>query len=409
MKNKVSTLVYSTVGGLSVLLLVSGWSIGFAGGLHYVSEASVSVATVQSGDFVQRVTGYGSLQSRNQRLLTASNVATVDEIKLRPGAVVEPDTILLTLKNPALEVAAQQALANLHNKRSNSRRLVLEQQREILEQSSHLAELKSDSELAALQVEAEAPLAAAGIISGMEAKRSRAKAIQLAERYQLEKQKLATLEQVHQQHLLIQQEDIQQAETELNNATSQLQQLVVRAGMKGVLQRLPVNLGQSVNVGDELALVGSLSPLVAEVKVPQMQVRLLQSGASAEVDTRHGIVTGQVVRIDPVVTDGAVQVDILLPEQLSSDIRPMQMVDARIHGQSRGQVSFVDRPAGVAEDALVELFKLDANQIASRVPVQFGKASGQQIEIVSGLVPGDRIVVSDLQFDSSVSQLKLTQ
>ncbi|WP_333795892.1 efflux RND transporter periplasmic adaptor subunit [Rheinheimera sp.] len=409
MKNKVSTLVYSTIGTLSVLLLVSGWSIGFAGGLHYVSEASVSVATVQSGDFVQRVTGYGSLQSRNQRLLTASNIATVDEIKLRPGAVVEPDTILLTLKNPALEVAAQQALANLHNKRSNSRRLVLEQQREILEQSSRLAELKSDSELAALQVEAEAPLATAGIISGMDAKRSRAKAIQLAERYQLEKQKLATLEQVHQQYLLIQQEDIQQAEAELNNATAQVQQLVVRAGMKGVLQRLPVNLGQSVNVGDELALVGSLSPLVAEIKVPQMQVRLLQLGANAEVDTRHGIVTGQVVRIDPVVTDGAVQVDILLPEQLSSDIRPMQMVDARIHGQSRGQVSFVDRPAGVAEDARVELFKLDANQIASRVPVQFGKASGQQIEIVSGLVPGDRIVVSDLQFDSSVSQLKLTQ
>ncbi|MCH8538805.1 MAG: RND transporter, partial [Alkalimonas sp.] len=103
------------------------------------------------------------------------------------------------------------------------------------------------------------------------------------------------------------------------------------------------------------------------------------------------------------------QVDILLPEQLSSDIRPMQMVDARIYGQSRGQVSFVDRPAGVAEDARVELFKLDANQLASRVPVQFGKASGQQIEVVSGLNPGDRIIVSDLQLDGSVRQLKLTQ
>lgn len=409
MKMKISTLIYSGIGLLSALLLISGWSIGFAGGLHYISENSINVATVQSGDFTQRVTGYGSLQSRNQRLLTASSMATVDEVKLRPGAVVEPDSIILTLKNPALEVAAQQALANLHNKRSNSRRLALEQQREILEQSSRLAELKSDSELALLQVEAEAPLAAAGIISGMDAKRSRARAEQLAERYQLEQQKLQTLQQVHQQYLLIQQEDILQAETELNNATSQLQLLVVRAGLQGVLQRLPVSLGQSVNIGDELALVGSLSPLVAEVKVPQMQVRLLQLGANAEVDTRHGIVTGQVIRIDPVVADGAVQVDILLPEQISSDIRPMQMIDAHIHGKSRGQVSFVDRPAGVAEDAQIELFKLDANRVASRVPVQFGKASGQQIEVVSGLAPGDRIIVSDLQLDSSVSQLKLTQ
>jgi HlyD family secretion protein len=409
MKTNLSTLVYSGIGLVSALLLISGWSIGFAGGLHYISASSVSVATVQSGDFTQRVTGYGSLQSQNQRLLTASSMATVDEIKLRPGAVVEPDSIILTLKNPALEVAAQQALANLHNKRSNSRRLALEQQREILEQNSRLAELRSDSELATLQVEAEAPLAAAGIISGMDARRSIARANQLAERYQLEQQKLATLLEVHKQYLLIQQEDVQQAEAELNNATYQLQQLIVRAGLPGVLQRLPVNLGQSVNIGDELALVGSLSPLIAEVKVPQMQVRLLQVGASAEVDSRHGIVTGQVIRIDPVVADGAVQVDILLPEQLSSDIRPMQVVDALIHGQSRGQVSFVDRPAGVAEDARVELFKLDANQLASRVPVQFGKASGQQIEVVSGLAPGDRVILNDLQLDSSVRQLKVTQ
>lgn len=409
MKANLSTLIYSAIGLLSALLLISGWAIGYAGGLHYINAASVSVATVQSGDFTQRVTGYGSLQSQNQRLLTASSMATVDEIKLRPGAVVEADSIILTLKNPGLEVAAQQALANLHNKRSNSRRLALEQQREILEQTSQLAELRSDAELAALQVEAEAPLAAAGIISGMDARRSRGKADQLAERYQLEQQKLTTLEKVHQQYLLIQQEDVQQAEAELQNATYQLQQLVVRAGLKGVIQRLSVNLGQSVNIGDELALVGSLSPLIAEVKVPQMQVRLLQVGASADVDTRHGIITGQVVRIDPVVADGAVQVDILLPEQLSADIRPMQMVDARIHGQSRGLVNFVDRPAGVAEDSRVELFKLDANQLGSLIPVQFGKASGQQIEIVSGLAPGDRIIINDLQLDSSVKLLKLTR
>lgn len=409
MKTNPGMLFYSAIWLVSALLLVSGWSVGFAGGLHYISAASVSVATVQSGDFIQRVTGYGSLQSQNQRLLTASSMATVDEIKLRPGAEVEPDSIILTLKNPALEVAAQQALANLHNKRSNSRRLALEQQREILDQTSRLAELRSDAELAALQVEAEAPLAAAGIISGMDARRSRGRADQLAERYQLEQQKLTTLREVHQQYLLIQQEDVQQAEAELNNATYQLQQLIIRAGLQGVLQRLPVSLGQSVSVGDELALVGSLSPLVAEVKVPQMQVRLLQIGASADVDTRHGIITGQVVRIDPVVADGAVQVDILLPGQLSADIRPMQMVDARIHGQSRGLVNFVDRPAGVAEDSRVELFKLEAKQLASRIPVQFGKASGQQIEVIAGLNPGDRIIISDLQLDSSVKQLRLTQ
>lgn len=409
MSKVTASMVYSGITALSALLLVSGWSLGFSGGVHYQDMAKVDIATVQSGDFTQRVSGYGSLQSQNQRLITAGSTAIIDEIKLRPGAVVEADTVLLTLKNPALESAMQQAMAALHNSKTTKRKLVLEQQREILEQESRLSELKADNELASLQVEAEAPLAAAGIISGMEARRSKLKANQLSERYKLEQEKLDKLRQVHAEHLLLQDESILQFEADFNSSKYQLEQLVVRAGLAGVLQRMPVSLGQSVNIGDELALVGSLSPLVAEIKVPQMQVSLLQPGAKADIDTRHGVVSGEVIRIDPVVADGAVQVDILLPAKLSPDIRPMQVVDAKIYGQSRGHINFIDKPERAAEDSQLEVFKLDQTQLATKVSVQFGKIAGNQIEVVSGLVPGDRIIVSTLAVDSSVSRIQLTQ
>lgn len=404
-----ASMMYSGITALSALLLVSGWSLGFSGGVHYLETSKVELATVQSGEFTQRVSGYGSLQSQNQRLITAGSTAIIDEIKLRPGAVVEADTVLLRLKNPALESAMQQAMAALHNSRTTKRKLVLEQQREILEQESRLSELKADNELASLQVEAEAPLAAAGIISDMEARRSKLKANQMRERYKLEQEKMDKLHQVHAEYLLLQDESIQQFEADFNSAKYQLEQLVVRAGLAGVLQRMPVSLGQSVTIGDELALVGSLSPLVAEIKVPQMQVSLLQHGAKADIDTRHGVVSGQVIRIDPVVADGAVQVDILLPDNLSSDIRPMQMVDAKIYGQSRGLINFIDKPALVAEDSKLEVFKLDQTQLATKVSVQFGKIAGNQIEVVSGLVPGDRIIISSMAVDRDVSRVQLTQ
>lgn len=409
MKNKIEPTVYGGLFVLSVVLLISGWSIGFAGDIAYVESAKVKLATVQSGDFVQRVTGYGSLQSQNQRLITASSVAVVDDIKLKPGAVVSADTVLLTLKNPTLEGYLQQAMTAVHRSTTEQRKLILEQQREILEQESHLSELKSDTELANLQVEAEAPLAAAGIISGMESKRSILKAKQLNDRYRLEQEKLRKLREVHTEHQQIQQETIRQAESEFAAAKVQVEQLVVRAGISGVVQRMPVSLGQSVNVGEELALVGALSPLIAEIKVPQMQVRLLQAGATAEIDTRHGIIIGQVIRIDPVVAEGAVQVDILLPPQLSADIRPMQMVDAKISGHSRGLVSFVDKPAGVSEDGQLQVFKVDSQLLASKIDVQFGKVSGNQVEVVSGLAPGERIIISALPLDNSVTRLQLTQ
>jgi HlyD family secretion protein len=404
-----SQRVYAGILALSGLLLISGWRAGFAGNSQFIETKHVSIAAVQSGEFTQKVTGYGSLLSQNQRLITASSVAIVDEIKLRPGAIVEADSVLLTLKNPELDNVLQQAEATLQNSRTTKRKLMLEQQRELLEQASHLAELKADAEMANLQVEAEAPLATEGIISAMDIRRSRLKADQLNERLALEREKLSKLRDVHREHLSIQDEAIKQAEAEFNAAQYQHDQLIVRAGIKGVLQRQPISLGQSVNLGDELALVGSLSPLLAEIKVPQMQIQLVQHGAMADIDTRHGIVSGQVIRIDPVVADGAVSVDIKLPDDLSADIRPMQMVDAVIYGKSRGQVNFVSKPQGVTEDSRFTVFKLDNPHQASRVQVQFGKIAGSSIEVISGLQAGEKIIVSALTIDADVTQIQLTQ
>lgn len=404
-----TSMIYSAITAVSLALLACGWSVGFAGGVHYLQADTVNIAVVQSGEFTQKVKGYGLLQSQNQRLITANSAAVVDEIKLRPGAVVSSDTVLLTLKNPTLETALQQANAMLHNSKTNKRKLALEQQRDILEQESRLAELKAETELALLQVDAQTSLAVSGVISGMELRKNELNAKQLKERYGLEQQKLQKLLQVHTEQLQLQDEAILQMEAELNAANYQLEQLEVRAGIAGVLQRLPVSLGQSINMGDELALVGSLTPLIAEVKVPQMQVSLLQHGAVADIDTRHGIVSGQVIRIDPVVADGAVQVDILLSGNLNTSIRPMQMVDASISGQSRGQTNFVDKPDRVSADTEFEVFKLDQTLQASKVKVQFGKVSGKRIEVISGLQPGDQIVLTDLAVDATVQRLQLLQ
>lgn len=406
MKSYRARLLYSGLTLLSVILLISGWSIGFSGNTRYIERESVKLASVQQGAFSQQVGGYGELVSLNQRLITASSVAVVDDIKLRPGAVVEPDSVILILKNPELEAQHQNAKAELLNTKTVRRKMLLEQKRELLEQASILAELKAETELASLQVEAERPLAKEGIISVMDHRRSKLKANQLKARLALEQEKLARLKEVHTEALLIQDEAIKQAQTALDNAHYQVEQLTVRAGIKGVIQREPVKLGQSVNVGDELALVGSLTPLVAEIQVPQMQIQLVREGAMAEVDTRHGILKGEVVRIDPVVVEGAVRVDIRLPEELSTDIRPMQMVDATIYGKSRHKVSYVSRPAGVSESSAGSVFVLQGD-VATRVPVQFGRVSGGNIEVVSGLQANDRIIISRLDLEQDISQLQL--
>ncbi|WP_410965752.1 hypothetical protein, partial [Salmonella sp. ZJHZ19_0152] len=84
--------------------------------------------------------------SINKRLLTATSNAVVDEIKLKAGAVVNHDTVILTLNNPELESKLRLALAKLKNAKTQKRQTVLLQQRELLNNESTVSELKAQSE-----------------------------------------------------------------------------------------------------------------------------------------------------------------------------------------------------------------------------------------------------------------------
>jgi len=343
----------------------------------------------------------------NKRLLTATNNAIVDEIKLKAGAVVNADTVLMTLKNPTLEAELRKALAKLQNSKTQKRQVLLQQQRELLNSESLLAEIEAEEEIAMLQVDAERALAKSGIVSGINAKRNELRAKQLNKKVKLERNKLDKIIAVHAEALLIQNDLISQARDEFDVAKQMVEQLSVKAGMAGVLQRASLNLGQSVSIGTELALIGSLSPLVAEIKVPQMQAHMVTAGMQAEINTVNGQILGQVVRIDPVVSEGAVQVDIQLNDGVYKGVKPMQLVDATIFAQVQKGIHYIKTPVGVSENTSALLFKLTKDGLANQVEVKFGKASGQLIQVLSGLNAGDEIITSKLTLENETTQIKL--
>jgi HlyD family secretion protein len=399
--------IYYTLIGISLVMLITGWRLGHAD-MDILPLTSVTISKVETGNFSIKINGYGTLQSVNKRLLTATSNAVIDEIILKAGAVVNADTVIMTLKNPQLESLLRQAVAELQNSKTLKRKLILQQQRERLNNESSLSQLESESEIAMLQVEAERTLAKSGIIAGIQAKKNELTAKQLINRVKLEKSKLNKLISMQEEALSIQDDLITQSQDEFDVATLMINQLSVTAGIKGVIQRLPLNLGQSVAAGTELALIGSLSPLIAEIKVPQMQSHMISLGMAAEISTLNGQVMGEVIRVDPVVNDGAVQIDIELSTQTTLGIKPMQLVDATIFADVRQGVQYIKKPLGIKENTQVSLFKLAENNIANRVDVQLGKISGEQIEILSGLKAGDEVITSIHELSAETLHIQLT-
>src|SRR5207245_2792343 len=176
----------------------------------------------------------------------------------------------------------------------------------------------------------------------------------------------------------------------------QVEALHVKAGMAGVLQQLPVQIGQRVKIGDNLARVADTSKLKAQIKIAETQAKDIQANQSAAIDTRNGVVKGHVKRVDPAVEQGTVTVDVAFDEALPNGARPHLSVDGTVELERLNNVVYVGRPAFGQENNTVGIFKLaSGTSEAVRTPVKVGKSSVNTIEILSGLQPGDQVILSD--------------
>jgi len=392
---------------IAIMLLFTVLAINFNNSFNNrtLARKDILIATVQQGDIDISIDGYGTLKSANMQLLTALTKATVKQIHLKPGALVTKNSIIVQLENPELEQLVTNAQQALAQQQANLRQLKLNQQREILNENAVLAELNALFQSAKLKRSAQQKLIVNGIVSQLSYQQTVLNEQQLKQRISIAKQRITQLGLVHKEAINIQQQRIKQQQGQLNIAQKRVNRLTVTAGFNGVLQRLTVELGQSLNAGQEIALIGSVTDLIALIKIPQTQAQQVKIGQKVNIDTRQNIIIGKVVRIDPIVKDNSVEVEIALPKHLPSSARSEQNIDAVIITNTLKNIHYMQRPANVKANSKVTLFKLNsANTQAYKTVLNLGEKSGRFIEIKSGTQVGDNFIISDLT-NYKVSQL----
>jgi len=393
------------VAGLVLVGLVSVVLARLKPAAPTVERATVWVDTVKRGAMLRQVRGLGTLVPVDEarRWIPASTQGRVERIVLRPGAEVTPDTVVLELSDPqarqSLDDAENQLLAAEADLASLEARL----QTERLTQRSAAATVEADYHQAELEKEVNEDLAKDGLVSALVLKQSTVRADSLATRYSLEQERVKVAEENIRAQLKSQQARIGQLRSLVALRRQQVDQLRVRAGMDGVLEQVPVDVGQQVAPGANLARVADPTRLKAELRIAETQARDLAIGQVAQVDTRNGIIPGKVIRIDPAAQNGTVTVDVQLEGPLPRGARPDLSVDGTVELERLDHVLYVGRPAFGQEQSTVGLFKLNAAGEAERVQVQLGRSSVNTIEIISGLSEGDQVVLSDMsawdQFD----------
>ncbi len=406
-KKRIRQIIYGAVGLAAVALVTVGLS-RLKPAAPTVERAVVFPDTVKRGPMVRQVRGLGTLTPEDIRWIPATTQGRVEQIILRPGTAVKAGDVVLILSNPQLEQQLQDAQLKLEGAEAGLANTKVSLQNDLLTQRAASANIEADYNKAKMQAQMNEALAKDQLVSELVLKQSQVDADSLGVRNQISKDQLASKTDSAKSLMAVQQSLVDQARAFLRLTQQQRDELKVRAGIDGMLQLVPVEVGQQVAPGTNLARVANPSRLKAEIKIAETQAKDIQLGQKAEVDTRNGVVEGRVARIDPSVQNGTRTVDVTLTGVLPKGAVPDLSVDGTIELERLADVLSMGRPAFGQDQSVVGLFKLTEDGVtAERVQVKLGKSSVNTIEILSGLKVGDQVILSDMSAYDAYDRIRL--
>jgi len=373
-----------------------------------VDRSLVWEDTVKRGPMVRQVHGPGTLVPVDIRWIAARTQGRVERIVLLPGATVEPDSVIMVLSNPDVTQAAVDTESQLKAGEAELSNLRVSVQRDVLQSESEAASAKANFEQARLTAQVKDALLKDGLVSELDWRLSNVNAEQADTLNSIAQKRFSFAKDSVGPQLAVKEAEVDRLRDQARLKMAEADALNVRAGMRGILQIVPVEVGAQVQPGANLARVADPSRLKAEVQIAETQAKDVQIGQSAEIDTRNGVVSGKVSRIDPSVQNGTVKVDVAFSGELPLGARPDLSVDGVIELEHLDNVVFVGRPAFGQEHSTANIFRLDADGVyANRSQVQLGRSSVNTIEIVKGLEPGDRVILSDMSQWDAHDRIKL--
>ncbi len=400
---------YLAIGGGGAVLVLLTIALGMLpAAAPSVDRSTLMIDSVQRGTMVRAVRAPGTLVPEQVHFVSALTAGRVEQLPLRPGAVVHGGTMLLLLSNPDVQLealdaqrqvtTAEAALVNLQTSLATQR---LTQQATVSSAQAAASDARRQANM--LSALGEKKLATTNDIA-----QATEHAADMNARLSAEKDRLKVMDDAMAQQISLQRSEVQRARAIAAFQQQRVASMRVTAPEDGVLQTQPLELGQWVVPGQVLATVAQPGRLKAVLRVPETQARDIVLGQSVDIDTRNGIAKGHVMRVDPSVQNGTVTVEVALEGALPKGARPDLSVDGTIEIERLPNVLHVGRPAYGQGESTVGLFRLDPDgKYAMRVPVKLGVSSVTTVQVLSGLKVGDRVITSDMSQWDNVERVKL--
>ncbi|MFZ8201765.1 HlyD family secretion protein [Alteromonas portus] len=362
-----------------------------------VARADILVSSVQKGDLELTVKGSGNLRSEYVRFVSAPSNAVVKEVLVKPGEEVKVGQVIALLENLELAQEVENAEWVLSQAKANYRKTGVSNEMDMLELLDAITEADSKIKLAKMELEATESLATQGIVPKINYEKLKENFLQQKRALEFLENKKKILAEAHDELLSIANDEVIQRENEYTSIKGRFEQLTVRAQFTGILQSLSVEPGQSLSLGQKVALIGNTNKLISVIRIPQNQAQKVSLGDDAHLTNGRDEFIGKVARVAPVVTENSVEIEINFEDTLPLSVRPQQSVDATIITGTLKNVMYITRPSVSRENSNVSLYKLNSQgDVATLTSLRTGSIAGNKIVITGDINQGQEVVISDL-------------
>jgi HlyD family secretion protein len=412
---KKNTRKYIAYGlGLTAIAAVTVALVNLKPAAQSVDRQILIIDSVKRGDMIRDVSAPGTLVPERVRIVTALTAGRVEELPLRPGANLQPGTVIVTLVNPDENLLMLQyrqalglAISNQANLRSNLQQQQMTQENIIAaSRTAYNNAVRNAAVLDSLEKREK------GLASRNEIAAARDALNEAKTRLDVEQQRYEEIKRSAAEQIRLNDEQVGMAKAILDEQTRRLQSMRVTAPEGGVLQQLgnpQLEYGQYVQQGTELARIAQPGRLKAMLRVPDVQAKDVALNQPVTIDLHNNsTVKGHVIRFDPAAQQGNVLVEVAIDEPLPAGVRAEQTIDGRIEIENLKDVLSVGRPSYGTAPGTVGLWVLTPDESeATLVPVELGSASVSAVQVRRGLQAGQKVIISDMSSYDDATRIRI--
>ncbi|HEX8410205.1 MAG TPA: HlyD family efflux transporter periplasmic adaptor subunit [Thermoanaerobaculia bacterium] len=394
---------------VTAVIAIAAGSFGLAATVEWlrpsVRRNDVQLARVARGNVESTLQAAGTVTPLVEQVVSSPVEARVLRVGRRAGTPVRAGDELLTLDTAATQLEAERLGDRLAQKASENEQLRLQLDETIASLRAQLEQKKLDAEIVHYTATQKQKLREEGLTAGQEALAAQAAAKKSDIEIRQLQEALVRAEQTRQAKLAASRTELSSAQREREESRRQLALAMLRADHDGILTWVVPEVGAMVRRGEVVARIADLSAYRVVASISDVHASRIGAGMRVNAKLDDTTIGGTIESVDPRIESGVVRFYVTLDQPAHPRLRNNLRVDVSVVTGTRRNILVVRRGA-LARTNTNRAFVVRGDT-AVRVPVRFGLAGDENIEIAEGLREGDEVVISDMTDYEDTERIRL--